>query len=423
MAWSSRHKAGIGRLSSVWGEFVMILGGQWDGHPALVAHADGHLEVFAVGQDGLLYGKPQAGPGGPFDEVWLPVGTGGPADSDRPSFDPSTTRVGYTVEPSGVMTIFARSTAGRVVYTYLTPREGWSRWRTIPTGDAVLGNPVAPGRLCSAPPFLLLRRTTGDLVYGARADLDDPEGWDAVRWTNLSGAHTRHTSVGVSETRPHGGLEIVLFAIGPGRDVWTHCPQLDTLRPTSTAASSYDGRLPGIATQRSGAHVAGRLVPVSASSAVWRGENGSIWHAVMRAPGILGDVRDLGFAVVGDPATASSSGSAWIAGRTEAGHISVWRRRSGREWEPVTCTEADSAEPAASDPALAVGADGLADVVFVGRDRRIHHLRQACGFAPARRAHRPTVPPTRTRRVRLPVALRTCSHRRLRSRSASATRR
>jgi len=401
----------------------MSLGGQWDGHLALAAHADGHLEVFAVGQDGLLYGKPQAGPGGPFDADWLPVGKGGPADADRPSFDPSITRVGYTVEPSGVMTIFARSTAGLVVYTYLVPCEGWSRWRTIPTGDAVVGNPVAPGWLGSASPFLLLRRTTGDLVYGARADLDDPGSWDAIRWTNLGGAHARHTSVGVGETRPHGGLEIVLFAIGPGRDVWTNRAQIDTRRSTSNAACFDDGWLPGIASQRCGARVTGRLVPISASAAVWRGENGSVWYAMMRAPGILGDVRDLGFAVAGDPATASSSGSAWIAGRTEAGQISVWRRRSGREWEPVTCTEVDSAEPAASDPALAVGADGLADVVFVGTDRRIHHLRQACGLALARRAHRLTLPATQTRLVRLPVALRACRHRRLRSGTASATRR
>jgi hypothetical protein len=368
----------------------MTIGGQWNSRLALLAHGDGRLEVLAIGRDGCLYGNSQVRRGASAFAGWRPVGAGRPGSG--PYFVPGT-RVGYALEPSGLLTVFATCPGGQLGYAYLVPGEGWSQWRSLRVaGRSISGSVVASGRMAATPPVVLLRDATGGIRIGCRPDFADPDGWPAAKWTELDGNRAERPSLGVSENGRQARL--VLFAVGARGDIWTCSPQLvegrgiadslaaDSLAADSRAADSLDREwVPGIATRAPGARVAGRPVPVGADGVVWRGENGSLWSATLKTPGILSEVRDLGrelgFDLAGAPATATGPGVSVLAGRTRAGRISVWRRQGGRDWAPVGLTAGYPTAPAAADPAVALGADGLADVVFLGPDRRIHHVRES----------------------------------------------
>ncbi|MEN3361230.1 MAG: hypothetical protein V7637_5212 [Mycobacteriales bacterium] len=351
----------------------MTIGGQWNSRLALFALTDGRLMVLAIGRDGRLYGKSQVEPGGPLSGEWRLVG------SARPGGDPyldAGTRVSYAVERSGVLTVFANCPGGRVGYAYLVPGEGWSQWRSmwIPGTPATAGV-VASGRMASAPPILLVDGAAGEITVGSRPDAADPDGWQAAEWAEVDRGATRPT-LGVTDSGAGRSPRVVLFAVGERRDIWTCSTRPDVNEPISICDSIGREWVPGIATRTPGARVAGRLVPVTADGVVWRGENGDVWSAVLKAPGILSEVRDLGFAVIDDPVAATGPGVAVLAGRTETGRIAVWRRQGGRDWTPAGLTAAYPTVPAVAEPAIALGADGLADVLFLGGDRRIHHVRE-----------------------------------------------
>ncbi len=363
----------------------MTIGGQWNSRLALLAHGDRRLEVLAIGGDGRLYGNSQVRPGISAFTGWRPVGAARPGSD--PYFVPGT-RVGYALEPSGLLTVFASCPGGQVGYAYLVPGEGWSQWRSLRVaGVSISGSVIASGRMAATPPVVLLRDGTGGIRIGCRPDFADPDGWPAAKWTELDGNNAERPSLGVSENGRQARL--VLFAVGVRGDIWTCSPRLvggagiaDSAAADWLAADWLDREwVPGIATRAPGARVAGRPVPVGADGVVWRGENGNLWSATLKTPGVLSEVRDLGrelgFDLAGAPATATGPGVSVLAGRTRAGRISVWRRQGGRDWAPVGLTAGYPTAPAAADPAVALGADGLADVVFLGPDRRIHHIREA----------------------------------------------
>jgi hypothetical protein len=369
---------------------MTTVGQQWIGKPALVVHSDGQLEVFAVGPDQRLYRRPQAGVGGPLEPAWHPVGAGAgralAAGATGAGIDLLAPGIAEAVEPYGPTTVFARCTAGRMIYAGRVPGSGWSDWRELGSSQrrAVLGHPVAAGQTGPVPPFLVVRSATGAIWYGTRA-ADGTAGWDSVRWTNLGQAPAGACAIGV--TAGAGTMvRLAMFAVGPDRHIWTNYAEIDPVCPTPDEPAPAGGWSPEVVTRRPAARVAGRIVPLSGTTVVWRGMNDSTWQATMKPTGLLGDVRDLGFPLAGDPATATSSGSVWMSGRTQDGRIWVRRCRSGRSWEQVTLDQSDRVEPAADDPALAVGPDGLADVVFAGADHRLQHLRQLPRPLPARTA-------------------------------------
>jgi hypothetical protein len=387
----------------------MTFGGQWTGQPALIAHPDGRLTVLAVGSDGHLYGKTQVRAGVAFVRQWQAVGADGRDPAAEPHFGPASTRVAHLVDESGESLLFARSLTGRTGYSRLGPGDRWVRWRPVATGLGTrpAGNPAASGPY-AAGPGLVVRGDSGELLYSAGSAAGDPAGWAAPVWTVLGGRGLGRPLVGIDPDAPR---RIVLFAVGPGREVWTNC---GTIGQGGTV-QFRDGWLPGVAAARPGARVTGHLAALPGRSVAWRGDNGSIWVATVRAPGLLGGVHDLGLAAGSDPVTAVApgAGQAWLAYRTLGGEIAVRRWRGGRDWEPVRYGLADAsgrvagaarwgsavdglvasirgagtqpgvAVPAVGLPAIAVGGSGLADVVYRGVDQGLYHLRPVLPPGPA----------------------------------------
>jgi hypothetical protein len=386
----------------------MAFVGQWTGQPALIAHPDGRLTVLAVGTDGHLYEKTQARAGATFVRHWRAVGADGRDPAAEPHFGPATTRVAHLLGPDGEEMLFARSLTGRIGCSRLGPGDRWARWRQVGSGPGEwpAGNPAASGTH-AAGPGLVVRGSSGELLFTTGPVVGDPAGWAVPVWTVLGGSGLSRPVVGIDPDAPR---RVVLFAVGPGREVWTNCGTIGQ----GGIAQFGDGWLPGVATARPGARVTGYLAPLPGRCVAWRGDNGSIWSATVRAPGLLGDVRDLGLAAASDPVTAAApgAGQAWLAYRTLTGEIAVHRSRGGRDWEPVRYGLADAAGrvagaarwgtavdgligavgggrpagavPAVGEPAVAVGGSGLADVVYRGVDQRLHHLRPVPAAVPAR---------------------------------------
>ncbi len=236
---------------------------KWYGHPTVATNADGRLEMFATGFDGVVYHSWQTSPNG----IWSPwkalpglttarsvaavrgvgdklVATARLADGTVSVSSYSGTAwsawssIGGTVSgglspvtnPEGRAEVFAITTAGRVVHAWQTSTGHWSGWASLggPTGPTALDVVTnGAGRL---EVFLVAGWAT---IYHAWQL--GSGGWSG--WAQLGGNVSGGVSVATNAT---GRLEV--FYRGPDGALW-HLWQGPTL--TWSAPASLGGTLVG----------------------------------------------------------------------------------------------------------------------------------------------------------------------------------
>jgi len=105
--------------------------------PAVGANADGRLEVFVVGSDGLLWKKDQTAPNNGWSD-WLPHGA--PSNGVRWNNSPV-----VTSNADGRLELFMVGTDRQLWHEWQTaPNSGWSRWESLGSPPAGLSGFGAP---------------------------------------------------------------------------------------------------------------------------------------------------------------------------------------------------------------------------------------------------------------------------------------
>lgn len=362
----------------------MPLGGVWPGEPVLAKHPDGHLEIFAVGTDGYLWRKHQNGPNQPFVNDWgrFPTHLNIFAYSEDVVCDPLTALPAWTFS-DGPVYVFLRNARGRIIYSY--PGNfptGWSDWKSltaIQDGHPTMGNPITtrPPLRRPAPGFgkrVLVRARDGSLLVLVLAGTG-PE-------YSVRDFGTRYGPLLAGEPATISGATSVLSSIYMrGCDGIIHRIGGIIPRPTPDQPFPRDFESEWRPLTSPNA-VAGRIVPTTeVGDVLWRGTNNHLWQLSQPGLGSYGPPQDLGFEIAGDPAFTifeefSSTGreNCWVFWRTPDGTLQMRLKRSGGSWQPPRTIW--NGVPVISNPSANTSANGRAEVVFVGADCQMYHLRE-----------------------------------------------
>jgi len=160
--------------------------------PAVGANADGRLEVFVVGSDGLLWKKDQTAPNNGWSD-WLPHGA--PSNGVRWNNSPV-----VTSNADGRLELFMVGTDRQLWHEWQTaPNSGWSRWESLGSPPAGLSGFGAPALGSNA----AIGWATGG-VRGRRGRLLVAPVADRAEW-RLGGLGQFFACKGGSWTRRLGG--------------------------------------------------------------------------------------------------------------------------------------------------------------------------------------------------------------------------
>jgi len=171
--------------------------------PAVGSNADGRLEVFLVGSDGLLWKKDQTAPSNGWSD-WLPHGA--PSGGVRWVSSPV-----VASNADGRMELFMLGTDGQLWHEWQTaPNNGWSGWASFgsPQGRRIVGTP-AVGMNAAVPPAgrLELFAVTDDGAWWHRWQLTPSNGWSDWDHSWMFGTGQGHGTVAVG-TDADGRLEV-----------------------------------------------------------------------------------------------------------------------------------------------------------------------------------------------------------------------
>jgi hypothetical protein len=314
--WASLHIGSNARTSLTWGTGPVLCdlvsqngcawtGWQafpqkWYGHPAVATNADGRLEVFATGFDGVVYHSWQTSPNG----IWS-------AWKALPGL--TTARSVVAVRGIGARMVATARLANGSVSVSSYSGTAWSGWSSI--GGAVTGS-LSPATNPQGRAEVFGLGTSGAIVHA---------------WQTSTGAWSGWASLGAPPGSPATALQAVMnasgrlevFVVGGWATIY-HAWQLQAGGWSGWA--QLGGNVSGGVSV--GTNATGRL------EVFYRGADGALWH-LWQSPSLVWSApASLGGALAGAPvATRNRDGRlevfAPLANRIP-GHI--WQKSPSGSW-------------------------------------------------------------------------------------------
>ena len=351
----------------------MPIGGLWSNEPVIAKHLDGHLEIFAIGLDGLLYRKHQMGQNQPFVEEWTAFST----DyrdflyHEEVLFDPITTRISWTIGTGGEMCLFLRTTRGRTVFTRLEPNPvRWADWASVAAvqdGHRATGNPAATSFPVSGSfqVQVVVRSRSSEILHQSGI----PRHHEQDRW-DIVGSHISDDPVIVSR-RAGSTLTTSIFARGVDGALWWNGSRTG---PGAGHGIPFAGLRRAHSRIPDGSHLAGQPVSAGPDSVLWRGLDGNLWSSSFSTFGRFGYAVSLRVPSASDPAIVVHGTSQWIFWVAPDGHLMMRRRHGGGGVEAPVSISRTTGVSRFGRPSATTSADGRAEVICVGGDGAMYHF-------------------------------------------------
>ena len=315
--WASLHIGSNARTSLTWGTGPVLcdlvshngcdwsgwqaFGSKWASRPSVVANADGRLEVFAAGFDGVVYHAWQTTPNGPWSG-WSAL--------------PGTTTARSVVAVRGVggkLVAAARLVDGSVSAASYSG-TAWSGWSSI--GGTITGT-ISPTTNIDGRAELFAISTAGTVVHQWQNGTGH---W--MGWVSLGGPKGPTALQVVSNSATGRGLEVFVVA-GPG--TISHAWQI-------TAGGAFSGWT------ELGGQVTGELSvgfnQTHLLEIFYRGTDGALWHLWQTPALVWSGPASLGGSLTGAPAVARNADGRLEVFAPLAGGVPahIWQKSPGGTW-------------------------------------------------------------------------------------------